>query len=94
ALIRPLLDVPKAFTPGQFGPNSLIGVAGFGISQMQWKIFNRWGQMVFQSNSIKLKWDGTFKGKPQPMDVYTYTLKVTFSDGTTASKTGDITLIR
>ncbi|MCO6496667.1 MAG: PKD domain-containing protein [Chitinophagaceae bacterium] len=94
ALIKPLLDVPKAFTPGRFGANSTIGVAGFGIAQMQWKIFNRWGQQVFESNSIKLKWDGTFNGKPQPMDVYTYTLQVTLSDGTSVRKTGDITLIR
>lgn len=94
SLITPLLDVPKAFTPGKFGPNSRIGIAGFGIKEMQWTIYNRWGQKVFESNNRKSLWDGTFNGKPQPMDVYTYTLKVTFSDGTKATKTGDITLIR
>lgn len=94
SIISPVLDVPKAFTPGKFGPNSRIGVAGFGIAEMQWTIYNRWGQKVFESNNRKELWDGTFKGKPQPMDVYTYTLKVTFSDGTKATKTGDITLIR
>lgn len=94
SMITPLLDVPKAFTPGKFGPNSRIGIAGFGIAEMQWSIYNRWGQKIFESNNRKTLWDGTFNGKPQPMDVYTYTLKVTFSDGTKATKTGDITLIR
>lgn len=94
SLIRPLLDVPKAFTPGKFGANGRIGVEGFGIKEMQWTIYNRWGQKVFEGTNRKMTWDGTFNGKPQPMDVYTYTLKVTFSDGTKATKTGDITLIR
>lgn len=94
SLIRPLLDVPSAFTPGKFGPNSTIRVVGFGISKMQWSIYNRWGQKVYGSNSSKMGWDGTFKGKLQPMDVYSYTLDVTFSDGKKVRKTGDITLIR
>ena len=94
ALIRPLVDVPSAFTPGKFGVNGRISVVGFGISGMHWSIYNRWGQKVFESDNIKSSWDGTFKGKIQPLDVYTYTLDVTFSDGTKYRKTGDITLLR
>ncbi|HET7119275.1 MAG TPA: PKD domain-containing protein [Hanamia sp.] len=94
ALIRPLVDVPSAFTPGKFGVNSSIRVVGFGISQMHWSIYNRWGQKVFETTSTKSSWDGTFQGKLQPMDVYAYTLDVTFSDGKKFTKTGDITLLR
>ncbi|WP_235906023.1 DUF7948 domain-containing protein [Ginsengibacter hankyongi] len=94
SLIRPLVDVPSAFTPGRFGINGRISVAGFGIAAMHWIIYNRWGQKVFESNNIKSSWDGTFKGKIQPLDVYAYTLDVTFSDGTKYRKTGDITLLR
>lgn len=93
-LITPLLDVPNAFTPGNFGVNSKIFVVGFGIIKMNWKIYNRWGQLVFQSNDTDAGWDGKFKGKDQPMDVYTYTLDAEFSDGKKIRKTGDITLIR
>ncbi len=93
-LINSLLDVPNAFTPGRFGQNSTIMVKGFGIENMNWKIYNRWGQVVFQSNSPYYGWDGTFKGVPQPMDVYTYTLEATFSNGTKTTRKGDITLIR
>ena len=94
ARVIPLLDVPNAFTPGKFGRNSVIRVEGFGIARMTWKIYNRWGQQVFESSSRSVGWDGTFKGELQPMDVYAYTLEVEFSDGTKARKTGDITLIR
>ena len=93
-IINPLLDVPNAFTPGRFGSNSIIFVKGFGITKMTWRIYNRWGQLVFESNSVKMGWDGTFKGKAQPMDVYTYSLDAELSGGERIRKTGDITLIR
>ena len=94
AVVVPLLDVPNAFTPGNFGVNSTIKVVGFGIGKMDWKIYNRWGQRIFESTSPKLGWDGTFKGTLQPMDVYTYTLDVEFTDGKKVKKTGDISLLR
>lgn len=94
ALINPLLDVPNAFTPGRNGQNAMVHVQGYGIGRMTWRIYNRWGQVVFETNNRKSGWDGNFKGQSQPMDVYAYTLDVEFTDGTKARKTGDITLIR
>jgi gliding motility-associated-like protein len=94
AIVKPLVDVPSAFTPGKFGANSIIRVVGFGINEMEWNIYNRWGQKVYTGTSLKSGWDGTFNGKLQPMDVYSYTLSVTFSNGQKVTKTGDITLLR
>lgn len=94
AIVKPILDVPSAFTPGKFGANSKIRVEGFAIQTMHWAIYNRWGQKVYETNNRKSAWDGTYKGKLQPADVYAYTLDVTFSDGTKVKKTGDITLLR
>ncbi len=93
ALIEPVLDVPNAFTPGQT-VNNTIYVKGFGIQKMDWRIYNRWGQQIFRSTSIKNGWDGTLNGRLQALDVYTYTLDVNYSDGTFLRKTGDITLLR
>jgi gliding motility-associated-like protein len=97
-LIRPLLDVPNAFTPGRNSGNGynngIVKVEGFGIGKMSWKIYNRWGQVVFATNSLRQGWDGTFKGVLQPIDVYGYTLDVEFTDGKKLRKTGDITLLR
>lgn len=95
ALIRPESDVPNAFTPGRFGVNSILKVDGYGIGPMTFRIFNRWGQKVFETNNRKIGWDGNFNGKPQPMDVYTYTLDILYTDSKTKKTlTGDITLIR
>ena len=93
-IIVPLLDVPNAFTPGRFGENGVVKVVGFGIRTLSWKVYNRWGQVVFQTRDRHQGWDGTFKGALQAMDVYTYTLDVEFSDGQKLRKTGDISLLR
>ena len=93
-IIKPLLDVPNAFTPGRFGKNAIIKVEGFGIGKMNWKIYNRWGQVVFATTNRNQGWDGMFKGTLQPMDVYTYALEVEFTDGVKFRKTGDITLLK
>jgi gliding motility-associated-like protein len=94
AVIVPVLDVPNAFTPQSGDENSIILVRGFGIAKMQFIIWNRWGQKVFETNNRFQGWDGKVKGVVQPMDVYAYTLSVEYSDGTKTTKKGDITLIR
>ena len=95
ALVNPLLDVPNAFTPGKPGADAIIKVVGFGIGKMDWRIYNRWGQLIFESTNPSQGWDGTYKGELQPMDVYTYTLDVDFTNNKGEfKKTGDITLLR
>jgi gliding motility-associated-like protein len=93
-IVNPLLDVPNAFTPGRFGINSVVNVRGFGIDKMDWRIYNRWGQVIFKSDNKKNGWDGTYRGKLQPIDTYSYTLDVELTDGKKIRKTGDITLLR
>jgi len=97
AIIKPVLDVPNAFTPlrpGARGKNNIVKPEGFGIGKVLFTIYNRWGQKIFETTDPNRGWDGTFKGVLQPMDVYVYTLQVEFTDGTKASRKGDITLIR
>jgi gliding motility-associated-like protein len=93
-IVNPLLDVPNAFTPGRFGINSVVNVRGFGIGKMDWRVYNRWGQMIFRSDNKRQGWDGTYRGKLQPVDTYSYSLDVEFTDGKKLRKTGDITLLR
>jgi gliding motility-associated-like protein len=94
AIIEPLVDVPNAFTPQSGDINSVVMVRGFGIAKMQFVIWNRWGQKVFESNNKNQGWNGRVNGALQPMDVYVYTLSVEFFDGVKTTKKGDITLIR
>ena len=94
ARIIPLLDVPNAFTPNGDGINDKVFVRGFGITKMMWRIYNRWGQEVFQTNDRLQGWDGTYKGSIQPKEVYHFVLAVQYSDNTKYEKKGDITLLR
>ncbi len=93
ARVLPLLDVPNAFTPNGDGVNDRVFVRGYGITKLNWMIFNRWGTKVFQTSDRKEGWDGTYKGGKQPKEVYHYVLDVEFSDGKKYQKKGDITLL-
>jgi gliding motility-associated-like protein len=58
------------------------------------RIFNQWGQQVAFLNSQTQGWDGTHKGKPQPVGVYVYALRAVMTDGRTVDLKGSITLVR
>jgi len=92
--VTPIADVPKAFSPNGDGRNDVLYVRGAGIATMSLRVFNRWGKLVFESTSLEKGWDGTMDGKKQEMDGYAYILQVTFVNGTTFNKSGNVTLIR
>lgn len=94
ALVSPLIAVPNAFSPNGDGVNDMVYVRGYAIAKMIFRIYNRWGQLVYQTSDRNQGWDGKYKGVLQPMDAYAYTLEVEFTDGTKATKKGDITLLR
>lgn len=90
-----LIDVPNAFSPNGDGVNDILFLEGFGVSELEFKIYNRWGELVFESTSLDDGWDGRYKGTDQEMEVYTYTLRASFEDGTkTGLRKGNITLLR
>ena len=93
-VINVAANVPNAFSPNGDGNNDRIFVRGFGIAKMTWRIYNRWGSQVYVSNNPAEGWDGTYKGKLQPQEVYHYTLQIEFTNGDKLSKKGDITLLR
>lgn len=93
-VITELLQIPNAFSPNGDGQNDIFYPKIFGIDNMNLKIFNRFGQLIFESYNPNFGWDGKFKGIPQPIDVYAYTLIVEFADGRRESRKGSITLIR
>ncbi|WP_160711537.1 PKD domain-containing protein [Chitinophaga solisilvae] len=94
AIVVPLFDVPSAFSPNNDGMNDVFYVKGFGVTKFNLKIFNRWGQLVFESSDQRIGWDGRFKGAVQPMDAYAYVVNLEFTDGTKANRSGSVTLLR
>ncbi len=93
-IVVPLIDVPTGFSPNGDGVNDMVYVKGYGIQTMTFRIFNRWGEKVFESTDQSKGWDGRYKGDIQEMEVYGYTLKVEFFDGTKDTKSGNITLLK
>ena len=88
------MDVPNAFSPNGDGKNDRVFIRGFGIAKVSWRIYNRWGELIYFSNDYLQGWDGKQSGKLLPQDVYHYVLDVEFSDGNKTIKKGDITLLR
>lgn len=88
--------IPNAFSPNQDGKNDYfhlrLGPDAIGLNV---QIFDRWGQMVFETNEMRLGWDGNYAGgKIAPIGTYQYLIKVKYRDNSIDVHRGDIMLIR
>jgi gliding motility-associated-like protein len=92
--VMPLLGLPTGFSPNGDGENDVLYVRCAAIKTLDLKIYNRWGQLVFETRDQKIGWDGKFNGQPQPVEAYAYVLDATFIDGTSKVLKGNITLLR
>lgn len=93
---RITIDVPTAFSPNGDGDNDVIYVNGLGLKRLiEFKIYNRWGQLIFESNDLNKGWDGYFKGQLQNVETYVYTAKAEgWLNGKIVSKKGTFNLLR
>lgn len=90
------IDIPTAFTPNndglndKFGPHNALKAENY-----EFKVYNRWGQLVFHSKNWKDRWDGTIKGSLQQPGVFVWMLSYTHRDSKqSVFKKGTVTLIR
>lgn len=86
--------VPNTFTPNNDGRNDVLYVYGNTIAKIRFRVYNQWGQFLYESQHMQNGWDGTYKGSLQPNGVYVYYLEAEFTDGTKTTKKGTITLLR
>ncbi len=97
-IVKPLasMDVPTAFTPNGDGTNEIVYVGGWGLKSLNYfRIYNRWGELVFESNDLLVGWDGTYKGVPQNIETYVYQASANTYIGTEPiTKKGYIKLLR
>ena len=89
-----IIAVPSAFSPNGDNQNDKLFVRGDGFTEFELQIFNRFGEMVFQTKNSSIGWDGTFKGQKQGVDVYMYYLRGTCVSGYQVVKKGSVTLLR
>lgn len=90
------IAVPGAFTPNGDGVNDyLYPLNALKAVDLQFRVYNRWGQMIFETTNWLNKWDGTMGGHPQPAGVYVWTLAYTDPDtGKRIIQKGTSVLIR
>lgn len=86
--------IPNTFTPNGDGYNDIMYARGHKLAEVYFAIYNRWGELVFETNDIKKGWDGTYKGRPADVGVFGYYVKVKCYNGKETFKKGNITLIR
>ncbi len=95
-ICEPTIDVPTMFSPNGDGNNDIVYVRGWGIKKLlEFKIYNRWGQLIFETDDINIGWDGTsFNGEPQNIETYVYIVRAEDYYGKVLSIKGYISLIR
>jgi gliding motility-associated-like protein len=86
--------VPTAFSPNKDGNNDLLFVKGGPFENMKFRVYNNWGEMVFETTDQKTGWDGTFRGLDTPIGVYVWVLEVDMYNNKSVKKSGDVTLLR
>jgi gliding motility-associated-like protein len=87
--------MPNAFTPNGDGLNDIFKIENLRFDKLtEFKVFNRWGREVFDTNIPTRGWDGNISGEPAASDVYYYSIKITLPDGKQKHFKGDVTLIR
>jgi len=90
----PNIFVPNTFTPNADGKNEKLYVRGLNLSKVHLAIYNRWGQVVFETFNQNEGWDGTFKEMKVDPEVFVYYLEATCEGGEEYFGKGNITVIR
>ena len=86
--------IPSAFTPDEDDKNEQFFGAGIGIRDYRMRIYNRWGEMIFESNEYDFHWDGTYQGKQVQKGVYVYRFDLLDVKGEPHIYRGHVTLFR
>ena len=86
--------VPSAFTPNSDGVNDMFKAEGIGVQSFKMIIFNREGQIVYESSNIDDPWDGTYRGSRLSSRAYFYKITYVDAKGVAHNKQGQVTLIR
>lgn len=88
------LYIPNAFTPNGDDLNDVLYTPGTNLVKYHFMIFNRWGNLIFESDDVEKGWDGTYKGEPVKDDVYNYRLIAEGIDHAIYKKTGFIAVLK
>ncbi|MFT6166670.1 MAG: gliding motility-associated-like protein [Vicingaceae bacterium] len=91
---EPDIFIPTAFSPNGDLTNDVLFVRGANIRELDFQLFNRWGELVFETTEINKGWDGTYEGKKVDPGVFVYQVKAICFDGQEFIDKGNITLLK
>jgi len=86
--------VPNAFTPNDDGLNDSFGALGYGVKDYHLVIYNRWGQLIFESDKQTDQWDGTYHGYKAPVGSYVYSIDSTGYYHDSFHKEGTVSIVK
>ncbi len=86
--------IPTAFSPNGDGLNDTYGVISSAFKSAEFKVFDRWGSVVFETSDLSVKWDGNIKGEPAQVGTYHYVLTGVLHNNETRKMSGNTSLIR
>jgi gliding motility-associated-like protein len=86
--------MPTIFSPNADGLNDELCLLGNCITELDLKIYDRWGELVFETTDPSICWDGSFRGKPMNSAVFVYKLLVRTTDGQEVEESGNVNLVR
>ncbi|PKP00762.1 MAG: hypothetical protein CVU11_17025, partial [Bacteroidetes bacterium HGW-Bacteroidetes-6] len=86
--------IPNAFTPDGDGINDYFFATGYGITQIETLIFDRWGELIFEGHELESKWNGKYKGALVKTEVYSYKIRARDVFGQWHEYIGKVSLIR
>lgn len=85
--------IPNSFTPNGDGMNDTFGATGEAIKEYSIQVYNRWGEVIFQSDNYSQQWDGTYDGAKAPQGTYVYKVSASGITGKSTIKNGTVHLI-
>ena len=86
--------IPNTFTPNGDNQNDIFIARGLKIEDVYFAVYNRWGELMFETSDKSKGWDGNYKGKPAEVGVFGWYLKVKCINGAETFRKGNVTLIR
>jgi len=91
-----VLLIPTAFSPNGDGVNDIFRIAKYlNIEKLlSFVVYNRWGNLVYETSNIEEGWNGMYKGREQPLGVYVWYVKALDYDGNVIERKGNVTLLR
>lgn len=90
----PNIFIPNAFSPNGDNQNDILYLRGANLEAINLSIYNRWGELVFETLNTDRGWDGSYKGRPVDPNVFVYHLHATCPSGERFFRKGNVTVIR